>query len=140
MQSSHSLTSWWGQALRAGGGEVPLFSNEEKNWGSTAGGWSITPAEGLGVRWPGNELSLLCALQPSCRRCLRVLRPGMTCHSRTCCKRRSDEFTNKMPTVFKSKGHMSLAGHSSRAWLGAGFLPRRLLTEVSTPGEGAKAR
>lgn len=64
----------------------------------------------------------------------------MTCHSRARCKRSSDEFTNKMPVVLKSRGHMSPSGHSSSAWLGAGFLPHQMLTGVSTPGLGANAR
>lgn len=59
-----------------------------------------------------NELSPLCALKPSWRRSLCVIRPGMTSHSRTRCKRSPDEFTNKM---LKSRGHMSPAGRSSVA-------------------------
>lgn len=121
------IMSWMGETLcRAcmvsfpGGGVfqsgrwgLSFILDEEKNWGSAAVGWSVAPAKELGFRWPGNELSVGC---PAAQ--LRVIKPGMTWHSRTRCKSSSDEFTNKMPMVLNSRRHVSPSGCSSSAWRG----------------------
>lgn len=107
---SHSLVGGVSQSGRWG---LSFVLNKEKNWGSAAVGWSGAPSKELGFRWPGNELSIGC---PAAQ--LRVIKAGMTCHSRTCCKSPSDEFTNKMPVVLNSRRHVSPAGCSSSAWRG----------------------
>lgn len=74
-----------GGVFQSGRWGLSFILNEEKNWGSAAVGWSVAPAKELGFRWPGNELSIGC---PAAQ--LRVIKPGMTCHSRTRCKSSSD--------------------------------------------------
>lgn len=107
---------------------VSLFSDEGKIWDCKQRGGALLQARGLGLRGQGVNALLWVPYSPAGG---DACAPGMTCHSRTHCKMSSDEVTNKMPTVLKSRGHMSPAGHSPSACLGAAFLPHQLRAGVS---------